>query len=142
VGEPNEFLGAAGALRVSSRDHSGIRHVRHEASRGAPRPLAIGDNKLARSAFDHYPREAEGGRKEFAERYVHISCVTTVRRRVSASKPPSRPFFVWALTSVGTMLHDCASFISRHVTTDLLSTLDERAWRSAPGDVRTSTRRA
>jgi len=26
------------------------------------------------------------------------------------------------------MLHDCASFITRRVTTDLLSTLDERAW--------------
>jgi hypothetical protein len=26
------------------------------------------------------------------------------------------------------MLHDCASFITRRVTTDLPSTLDERAW--------------
>jgi hypothetical protein len=65
------------------------------------------------------------GRKEFAERYVHISCVTTVRRRVAASEPPIRPFVVRASTSVGTMLHVCALFITRHVTTDLLSTLDE-----------------
>jgi hypothetical protein len=82
----------------------------------------------ARPAFCHDPREAECWRKEFAERYVHISCVTTVRRRVSASEPPSRPFVVRASTSAGTMLHDCASFITRRVPTDLLSTLDERAW--------------
>jgi hypothetical protein len=40
---------------------------------------------------------------------------------------PSRPFVVRASTSAGTMLHDYASFITRRVTTDLLSTLDERA---------------
>jgi hypothetical protein len=92
---------------LSGRDHSGIRHVRHEASRGAPRPRAIGENKRARPAFDHDPREgeAECERKEFAERYVHISCVTTVRRRLPASEPPSRPFVVRTSTSAGTMLH-------------------------------------
>jgi hypothetical protein len=48
----------------------------------------------ARPALDHDPREAECGKKEFAERYVHISCVTTLRRRMSASELPSRPFVV------------------------------------------------
>jgi len=77
--------------------------------------------------MDHDPREAECG-KEFAERYVHIFCVATLRRRVSASELPSRHFVARASTSASTMLHDCASFITRRVTTDLLSTLDERAW--------------
>jgi hypothetical protein len=125
VGELNEFLGAAVAPRVSGRDHSGIRHVRHEASRGAPRPWAIGENKRAQPAFDHDPQEAECRKKEFVECYEHIHCVTTLRRRLSASEPPSRPFVVRGSTSVGTMLHDCASFLTRRVTTDVLSKLDE-----------------
>jgi hypothetical protein len=48
VGELNELPGAAVAPRVSDRGHSGIRHVRHEASRGAPRPRAIGESNRAR----------------------------------------------------------------------------------------------
>jgi hypothetical protein len=47
-------------------------------------------------ALDHDPREAECGKKEFAERHVYLYCVTTLRRRMSASEPPSRPFVVRA----------------------------------------------
>jgi hypothetical protein len=44
----------------------------------------------------HDPREAECGKKEFAECYEHVYCVTTQRRRLSASEPPNRPFVVRA----------------------------------------------